>query len=59
MAASPLKIPLTEDDERFRLSLPMQLQQASDFEILAEPEDGETAVEIAKPLPVNIRLYRK
>jgi len=54
MAANPLQILLAEDDELFRLGLRMRLQQESDFEIVAEAEDGETAVEIAKRLPINI-----
>ncbi len=54
MAANPLQILLAEDDELFRLGLRMRLQQESDFEIVAEAEDGETAVEIVKRLPINI-----
>jgi two-component system, NarL family, response regulator len=54
MAANPLQILLAEDDELFRLGLRIRLQQEADFEIVAEAEDGETAVEIAKRLPINI-----
>jgi two-component system NarL family response regulator len=54
MAANPLQILLAEDDELFRLGLRMRLQQEADFEIAAEAEDGETAVEIAKQRPINI-----
>lgn len=54
MAANPLQILLAEDDELFRLGLRIRLQQESDFEIVAEAEDGETAVELAKQLPIDI-----
>jgi two-component system, NarL family, response regulator len=41
----PLKILLVEDDELFRLGLRVRLQQEPDLEIIAEAEDGETAIE--------------
>ncbi len=41
-----LKILLVEDDELFRLGLAVRLQQENDFKIVAEAEDGETAVEL-------------
>lgn len=56
MAANPLRILLAEDDELFRLGLRMRLQQESDFQVVAEAEDGETAVEMAKQIPTNIVL---
>lgn len=42
-----LKILLVEDDELFRLGLSVRLQQEIDLEIVAEAEDGETAVNLA------------
>jgi two-component system NarL family response regulator len=47
MSATPLKILLVEDDELFRLGLSVRLQQEIDLEIVAEAEDGETAVNLA------------
>lgn len=54
MAANPLRILVAEDDELFRLGLKMRLQQEAGFEVVAEAEDGETAVELAKQISVNI-----
>jgi len=48
MGLSPLKILLVEDDELFRLGLRVRLQQEAGFEVVAEAEDGETAIEMAK-----------
>ncbi|ACB53243.1 two-component response regulator [Crocosphaera subtropica ATCC 51142] len=42
-----LKILLVEDDELFRLGLVTRLQREVDLEIVAEANDGETAVELA------------
>ncbi|WP_204139621.1 response regulator transcription factor [Halomicronema sp. CCY15110] len=41
----PLKILLVEDDELFRLGLATRLQQEPMLEIVAEAEDGETALD--------------
>lgn len=54
MSLNPLRILLVEDDELFRLGLRMRLQQVPNFDIVAEAEDGETAVEIVKQLAVDI-----
>ncbi|MBW4464914.1 MAG: response regulator transcription factor [Pegethrix bostrychoides GSE-TBD4-15B] len=54
MSANPLRILLAEDDELFRLGLRMRLQQESGFDVVAEAEDGEMAVEMANRLPVDI-----
>ncbi|KGF72606.1 NagC family transcriptional regulator [Neosynechococcus sphagnicola sy1] len=54
MSANPLRILLAEDDELFRLGLRIRLQQESNFEVVAEAEDGEMAVEMAKRLPIDI-----
>lgn len=42
----PLRILVVEDDELFRLGLVTRLQQEKDLEIVAEANDGETAVEL-------------
>lgn len=54
MVATPLRILLVEDDELFRLGLRMRLQQEPGFEVIAEAEDGEVAIELANRLPVDI-----
>jgi two-component system NarL family response regulator len=54
MSAVPLKILLVEDDELFRLGLQVRLQQEPGLEIVAQAEDGETAVEMAKRYPLDI-----
>jgi DNA-binding NarL/FixJ family response regulator len=51
-----LRILLVEDDELFRLGLHMRLQQETGLEIVAEAEDGETAVELASRHPLDIVL---
>lgn len=43
---SNIKVLLVEDDELFRLGLSIRLQQEKDLQIVAEAEDGETAVEL-------------
>jgi two-component system NarL family response regulator len=50
----PIKILLVEDDELFRLGLHVRLQQESSLEIVAEAEDGETAVELVNSQPVDV-----
>lgn len=54
MSSLPLKILLVEDDELFRLGLRVRLQQETGFEVIAEAEDGETAVEMAKRHSLDI-----
>lgn len=54
MSSPPLKILLVEDDELFRLGLHVRLQQEAGLEIVAEAEDGETAIEMAQRYPLNI-----
>ena len=51
-----LQILLVEDDELFRLGLRMRLQQETGLEIVAEAEDGETAVELANSYPLDLVL---
>ncbi len=56
MPANPLRILLVEDDELFRLGLRMRLQQEPGFEVVAETEDGETGIELAKSQLLDIVL---
>lgn len=56
MLPSPIKILLVEDDELFRLGLHVRLQQETGLEIIAEAEDGETAIELVKQNPVDVVL---
>ncbi len=44
--SSRLRLLLVEDDELFRLGLQVRLQREGDLEIIAEAEDGESAVEL-------------
>ncbi|MEG3838768.1 response regulator transcription factor [Microcoleus sp. herbarium14] len=46
--AYPLRILLVEDDELFRLGLQTRLQQENCLQVIAEAEDGETAVELTQ-----------
>jgi two-component system, NarL family, response regulator len=48
MSLDRLKILVVEDDELFRLGLLVRLQREPGIEILAEANDGETAIELAK-----------
>ncbi len=54
MAFPPLKVLLVEDDELFRLGLRVRLERESGLEIVAEAEDGETAIEIVKSHSLSI-----
>jgi two-component system, NarL family, response regulator len=56
MPSTPIKILLVEDDELFRLGLRVRLQQETELEIIAEAEDGETAIELINQHPLNIVL---
>ncbi len=56
MKSSPLRILLAEDDELFRLGLQMRLQQEAGLQIVAEAEDGETAVQLVKQHPLDLVL---
>jgi two-component system, NarL family, response regulator len=51
-----LKILLVEDDELFRLGLAVRLQQEKDLKIVAEAEDGETAVELTNRYALDLVL---
>lgn len=56
MPSPALRLLLVEDDELFRLGLQVKLQQQADIEIVAEAEDGESAVEIVKRYPLDVVL---
>jgi two-component system, NarL family, response regulator len=51
-----LKILLIEDDELFRLGLRVRLQQEPDLEVVAEAEDGETAIELSNQHSLDVVL---
>lgn len=51
-----LRLLLVEDDELFRLGLYVKLQQEPGLEIVAEAEDGETAIEMVKRHPLDVVL---
>ncbi|NJL84607.1 MAG: response regulator transcription factor [Chloroflexaceae bacterium] len=52
--SEPLHIMLVEDDELFRLGLSTRLQQEDGLEVVAEAEDGETAVELVIRHPLDV-----
>lgn len=54
MTNNPLKILLIEDDELFRLGLRVRLEREPGLEVLAEAEDGETAIEMVKSHSLSI-----
>lgn len=56
MLSTLLRLLLVEDDELFRLGLQVKLQQETGLEIVAEAEDGETAVEMVKRYPLDVVL---
>lgn len=51
-----VRILLVEDDELFRLGLRMRLQQETGIEIVAEAEDGETAVALTNRQVLDLVL---
>jgi two-component system, NarL family, response regulator len=51
-----LQVLLVEDDELFRLGLRVGLQQDANLEIVGEATDGETAVQMAKQLALDVVL---
>jgi two-component system, NarL family, response regulator len=56
MSSTELKILLVEDDELFLLGLRVRLQQEPGLEIVAQAEDGETAIELTSQYPIDIVL---
>lgn len=51
-----IRLLLVEDDELFRLGLAVRLQQEPTLKIVAEAEDGETAVDLANRHPLDLVL---
>lgn len=56
MSPALLRLLLVEDDELFRLGLQVKLQQEPGLEIVAEAEDGESAVEMVKRYQLDVVL---
>jgi two-component system, NarL family, response regulator len=56
MSTVPLKILLVEDDELFRLGLRVRLQQEPDLAIVAETDDGETAIDLVETCAIDLVL---
>ncbi|MBW4641421.1 MAG: response regulator transcription factor [Goleter apudmare HA4340-LM2] len=56
MPSTPIKILLVEDDELFLLGLRVRLQQEAGLEIIAEAEDGETAIDLVNQNPCDVVL---
>ncbi|WP_448602510.1 response regulator [Thermoleptolyngbya sp.] len=52
----PLRLLLVEDDELFRLGLQVRMQQEAGIEIVAEAEDGETAIALIRQQPLDVVL---
>lgn len=51
---TPIKILLVEDDELFRLGLTTCLQQEPSLQVMAQAEDGETALDILRRQVVDV-----
>jgi two-component system NarL family response regulator len=56
MLSTPIKILLVEDDELFRLGSRVRLQEEIGLEIVAEAEDGETAIELVSQNALDVVL---
>lgn len=56
MSNPPLQILLVEDDELFRLGLRVRLQEEPQLDIVAEADDGETAIELAENHALDVVL---
>lgn len=56
MSSTTIKILLVEDDELFRLGLRVRLQQEIGLEIIAEAEDGETAIDLVNKHSLDVVL---
>lgn len=56
MNSAPLRVLLVEDDELFRLGLQVKLQQDPNIVVVAEAEDGETAVRMVSQHQLDVVL---
>ncbi|MFH7244182.1 MAG: response regulator [Spirulina sp.] len=56
MTDQPIDILLVEDDELFRLGLTTRLQQEPTLQVVAEAEDGETAIALVNQQPFDVVL---
>lgn len=56
MSSAAIEILLVEDDELFRLGLRTRLEQEPGLNIIAEAEDGETAIELTNRHPLDLVL---
>lgn len=56
MSPALLRLLLVKDDRLFRLGLQVKLQQEPGLEIVAEAEDGESAVEMVKRYQLDVVL---
>ncbi|AFY61806.1 response regulator transcription factor [Synechococcus sp. PCC 6312] len=54
MVSAPIRILLVEDDELFRLGLSTRLQQEVNFQVMAQAEDGETALDFLRTNVVDV-----
>lgn len=50
----PIKILLVEDDELFRLGLSTRLEQEPNFQVIAQAEDGEAALDFLRTNVVDV-----
>lgn len=56
MPSDTLRVLLAEDDELFRLGLRMRLEREPGLDVVAEAEDGETAVDLANHHALHVVL---
>lgn len=56
MSSAPLRVLLVEDDELFRLGLQVKLEQNPNIAVVAEAEDGETAVRLVSQYQLDVVL---
>lgn len=56
MSSVPLRVLLVEDDELFRLGLQVKLEQHPNIAVVAQAEDGETAVRLVSQHDLDVVL---